>query len=65
MFDLARCGNPACGHYSVSVFINGQGGGSKYCLDGCGFYVEIPLGTMYVPERDPVEPPRPKEKKKR
>lgn len=52
-----RCPNEYCGGV-VHEFVNSSGGGSRYCLDGCGYYEELPNGTMKVK-------PKPVEKKRR
>lgn len=57
-----KCCN--CGG-KVEQFINSVGGGSRYCLDGCGFYEEFPTGTEFPPKRDMPEAPAPRPKRKR
>jgi hypothetical protein len=53
---------PNCGGDAVDEYTNELGGGSLYCLDGCGFYAEIPDGTKGRRRRTPPPPP-PKKKK--
>jgi hypothetical protein len=56
-----KCPNEYCDG-QVNEFINSNGGGSRYCLDGCGFYEEFPDGTFK--KRQPQEPQDPRRRKK-
>jgi len=53
-----RCPNEACGD-KIHEHVNSRGGGSRYCLGGCGFYEELPAGSMAIPRRQRVEAPLP------
>lgn len=57
-----KCGNPYCGG-KAEEHVNSRGGGSVYCLDGCGYYSEFPAGTKTLPRRERLDPPPPKFKK--
>lgn len=46
--NLLKC--PNCNSFSVDEWINSDGGGSRYCLDGCSYEEKIPNGT-YKPFR--------------
>jgi hypothetical protein len=48
----------------VEEHINSTGGGSRYCLDGCGYYEELPDGSMRPRRKEKAEPPRPKPPKR-
>lgn len=57
-----KCPNEYCGGL-VYEFVNSSGGGSRYCLDGCGFYEELPDGTFKMKRARP-EPPAVRRQKK-
>lgn len=61
-----KCPNPRCGG-KVEEHVNGRGGGSRYCLDGCGFYCEFPEGTRAAPPKPKLDPtpPRPRNRVRR
>ena len=51
------CPNEHCGGL-VYEYIDDRGGGSRYCLDGCGYYEELPEFTFPHSRRrlDPSPP---------
>lgn len=58
---IVKC--PNCGG-EAEDYTDGQGGGSVYCLDGCGYQMEIPAGTRPRKKLEP-QPPKAKMKKGR
>ncbi len=52
-----RCPRSYCGG-EVEEFVNSEGGGSRYCLDGCGYYEELPVGSFRRPQPERADPPR-------
>lgn len=50
-----KCPNPYCGG-KLNQHIGSDGGGSLYCLDGCGYYREFPPGTQAPPPQETVAP---------
>lgn len=51
----------------IEQHVNDRGGGSRYCLDGCGYYEELPPGSMRPepPRQVSPAPPRRRQKKRR
>lgn len=58
-----RCPHEYCGGV-VDEYVDDRGGGSRYCLDGCGYYEELPEGTFKIKRerREPVTPMKRKRK---
>lgn len=50
-----KCPNPHCGG-KVEEHVDSVGGGSRYCLDGCGYFLEFPPGTRPQPPKPKLEP---------
>jgi hypothetical protein len=49
-----KCPSVCCGG-KMEQTVNSSGGGSEYCLEGCGYYKEFPNGTFPAPRREYVE----------
>jgi len=61
-----KCPNPRCGD-KVFEHAKSDGSGSRYCTGGCGYFEELPRGSLRPPppeRHDPV-PPTPKKKPRR
>jgi hypothetical protein len=60
-----KCPNRSCGD-KIEEHVNSRGGGSRYCLGACGYYEELPDGSMEKPKvkretfNEPAPPRRPK-----
>jgi hypothetical protein len=59
-----KCPNPACGD-KAEEHVASNGSGSRYCTAGCGYYEELPPGSMKVPRPERHEPVAPIKKPKR
>jgi hypothetical protein len=49
-----KCPNDYCAGV-VEEHVNSVGGGSRYCLDGCGYYEELPAGTFMKRQQEKLE----------
>lgn len=58
-----KCPNEYCGG-KVEQHVKTDGSGSRYCLDGCGYYEEFPAGTVTPPRKEKADAPTAKPKKK-